>query len=97
MKTKKKSTGNASQWALKECENCRNQIRREWKYKGHFYCYNCYMKKCKRIYFGRPPMGLKDALDIVREIKCSSSKSPVGYLYLPKILIGKKVKLILVD
>ncbi len=93
--------GNARGWSWKICEgkNCKKKCRRMWKAYGKFLCYNCYQKSVKMMEGSNSGYTLKQALDKVYEVKMRVDKS--GYLatkgiYLPKILIGKRFKIVLI-
>lgn len=89
--------GNNSAWKL--CEECGHGTKSIRNFQNKFLCYRCYFKHMTRMP-GIPAgyITLEEALDKVREVKCTSSNTnPIGHLHLPRILIGRKVKLILIE
>ena len=85
---------------FKKCEECKKKTKSFRICKGKMICYSCYQKKVKIIGIGngRHSMTLNEALN--KTYKITGYLRPSGTLYniiyLPPVLIGKKVKLILV-
>jgi len=80
------------------CDKCGLKYKSLRPHKGKYYCYNCYITKIHRI---SPPIRagitLDKALDKIYTINCSVGKYIIGYLSFPRCLIGKKVKLVIVE
>ena len=89
---------NTKNCVMKECSKCKNQTRGTWRYKTDFYCHRCYKKNFKIINMAIP-FSFQKAMNKIYEIR--------GYLHkngsinanctFPQILIGHKVKLVLVE
>lgn len=81
------------------CDECKlnrrtNGVR---KFKGRFICYKCFHKIANIIYLPRT-QSLEEALNKERIVHMSGTiKSPTGQLGLPRVLIGRKVKLVLIE
>ena len=70
------------------------------KFKGKYYCYLCYVKSVKMTGGVSFAYTLEQALNKVYEIKGRVSKN--GYLttdgiYFPKVLIGKRFKIKIIE
>lgn len=82
------------------CDGCGINSKSLRLREGKYYCYNCYITKVHRIW---PPirkgMPLDKALNRTYTIRCSavSGKYISGSLSFPRCLIGKKVKLTIVE
>ena len=74
---------------------------KSYSYKNDILCWNCYQKYFSRVGgYNVKGMSLKDALDKVREVHGQTRKGTTysyGLMGLPRVLIGKKVKLVLVE
>ena len=99
----KKITGNSRRYTLNRCSICNNKTRKTWIYGGEYLCFSCYRKKTTKMpeyskynRYSDNCVKLDDALNKIREVRCNSNPCPGGYITLPRVLIGKKVKLILV-
>jgi hypothetical protein len=84
------------------CSKCKNNVnvRHMQLYKNKYLCHNCYVKENKEKFSYKlfnKGMSLEDALNKERIIKCYGKKSIYGVISLPRCLVGKKVKLILVE
>lgn len=80
------------------CGDCGKQIRNVHIYRDKFLCWNCYREKGNMINFGGEPLTLEKALDRVYEIRGNITKKGLtgGFRNFPQVLIGHKVKLVLV-
>ena len=74
----------------KECEKCKKQRRK--LYRNKEYLYVCSICKNPEQF---PADTLEEALKTVYIVK--GRKKDCGYIYLPKVLVGKKVVLVLVE
>lgn len=89
-------------YAWKNCSNpdCRVRMRKIWKYKDQIFCFTCYQKQTHKMpESGNNLIKLKEALSKVYEIrgyKHKKDNSITAYKNFPSILIGHKVKLILI-
>jgi len=100
-----KSTGCARKYTMKICEECGHMIRQIRYFKGKYYCYNCYMKHAKKMSeygeFFEPPAikTLDEALNKIRIVRGYINNRGTLYanISLPSVLVGKKIKLILVE
>lgn len=79
------------------CDKCNKKAKKLRVYKGKFYCYSCYNKLIIKMPFPPQCIKLKDALNKVREVRCIGTINPFGSIHLPRVLIGKKVKLVLLE
>jgi hypothetical protein len=84
-------------YAWKNCEDCGKKVKRGWMKDNKIFCYNCWRKHFHNNMYIPFAVSLTDALDTVREVRCSCHSSPSGVLSLPRILIGRKVKLVLAE
>ena len=85
----------------RKCDDCLKITKRSWRYKGSFYCYLCYRKRCKMMdnpLGSKPYFNLEQALNRVYEVKgyMSNENKILARLHLPQILTGHKVRLVLV-
>ena len=92
-----KVTGNSKGYKLKNCKKCDKKFRRLWKEM----CFNCYRKKYPQmkegVYF-KYSFPCKDATKRIYDVKTHKmGKYFYGVLYLPTSLIGKKVKIKIVE
>jgi len=87
-----------------KCDECSRYFRNLILVKGKFICRNCFKKYPNYMSANNSPhswhLTLERALNKIYEIKGYKDKKRkhfYGYRHFPKILIGHKVKLILVD
>lgn len=80
------------------CDSCKHKTKELRMHEGNFYCWGCYRKLIILMPTIPGYVELKDALNKVREVKCGGSiKNPLGLIHVPRVLIGRKVKLVLVE
>lgn len=93
--------GNSRGYALKPCFDCHIEHRRLYRSRGRYVCWKCHFKYVHIIgdYTSRNSISLKTALDKTYTIKgySNGAKYMQGRLNLPRCLIGKKVKLVLIS
>ena len=97
-----KQRGLKNQSQKSTCMECNKYTRKFRSYKDMYLCYQCYIKKVNMIEdWGnqKTRKTLKQALDKTYEIKgyLSISGRIHSAIQFPQILIGHKVKLVLVD
>jgi len=83
-------------WIKKSCESCGLKYNKLRKFKGENLCFKCYRKKAHII--GNND-SLDEALNKVRTVKGwkNGKNGRKGVMGIPTILIGRKVKLVLVE
>ena len=81
----------------KKCSECKKLVRKPRRIHGKVLCHNCYSKEMTIL--RDFPMTITQAIQKVRIVKVSNSggNGLEGCLYVPPILIGRKVKLVLVE
>ena len=90
-------------YATKYCEDCNGTIKRVYKRKNRILCFACYHKYYHQIATtkqGSIRISKEEALNriyTIRGYKCMNKTNFQGQLYIPKILIGRKVKLVEVE
>ncbi len=78
----------------KNCIKCKKKVRR---FYDDFLCWDCYSSGKSRMPYNCLRIGLKEALDKIRIVRGARvGKSFSGRISVPSVLIGKKVKLVLV-
>ena len=89
---------NSRGWVVKKCMDCGKEMKRFRKLKGRFICFSCYQKKIKFISMRPCHISLEKALAKTYELHGYLTKD--GQILcqrgFPSILIGHKVKLVLV-
>lgn len=85
----------------KICYKCNKKFNKTFIYKGGFYCILCYRSFFNKMpQIGQTGFSIERALSkiyLIKEKVNTGNRSPNGYLYFPKCLIGKKIKIILID
>jgi hypothetical protein len=98
---REKTVGSTKSFAWKECDDCMKKTRHIRIYRGEFLCYSCYYKRMTIMpQYGANCISLRDALKKTREVKgyCyGQNESPKGVIFVPRVLIGRKVKVVLAE
>jgi hypothetical protein len=84
----------------KICDECGRKMKRFHIVKDQILCFNCYRSKVTMISIGGArPLSLEECLNKTYNIGFRMSKDYVlgGVISTPRALVGKKVKLVLVE
>lgn len=91
-----------NRYALKECDDCGNDMRRMWRWKGKRLCYLCFSKCSRKL----PVVGvsnrqtMEEALSKVRRVGLRFDEKRNrghGFVTLPQVLIDHKIRIVLAD
>lgn len=84
---------------VKTCEDCGKDMKRFRIHQGKFLCFGCYRKRMHIMVARDCHLSLEKALERTYEIKgyLLGDNSIRAIMSLPSILIGHKVKLVLVE